>query len=154
MKTLPAITLALCTSAALCAGLAACSNEHREERLRAAGPRPTLARLMAVADASAGARKFRQCAACHSIYEGAADQGGPNLHGIYGAPMGRNSQRFGYTAALRHAGGRWDAKTLNAWIANPQSLVPGTSMQFAGVPDALDRADIIAYLRSQSPNGN
>lgn len=130
--------------------LAGCSDDGHAARLRKAGPNPTLAALLQVADADIGARKFARCAACHRINPGAPDLGGPNLYGVYGQPMGRNSQRFGYSAALRDAGGRWDAPTLDAWIADPARRVPGTTMQFSGVADPLDRADIIAYLRSRS----
>jgi len=130
--------------------LAGCSGDQHEERLRKAGPRPTLAALLKVADAEIGERKFAQCAACHRISPGAPDLGGPNLYGVYGQPMGQNSQRFSYTAALRNAGGKWDAATLDAWIADPRAVVPGTNMQFAGIADPLDRADIIAYLQSRT----
>ena len=71
--------------------LIGCADDRREERLRAAGPRPTLEALLKVADASAGTRKFRQCAGCHTISKGAPDTGGPNLHGIFGQGFGRNS---------------------------------------------------------------
>jgi cytochrome c len=132
--------------------LAGCGDDRREERLKAAGPNPSLEALMKVASAKTGARKFRQCAACHSVLEGAMDRGGPNLFGVFGKKFGTNSTRYGYTAALTHAGGTWDERTLNAWIASPASVVPGTTMQFGGVPDALDRADLIAYLRTQVPD--
>ncbi|HEX7856714.1 MAG TPA: c-type cytochrome [Sphingobium sp.] len=130
--------------------LLGCTDDRHDERLRAAGPEPALEALLTVADAKAGARKFGRCAACHSIAEGAPDLGGPNLFGIYDQPMGQKSQRFGYTAALRNAGGKWDGATLDAWIANPKRVIPGTNMQFTGITDRLDRADIIAYLRTQS----
>lgn len=147
-RTLHTIALAaLCLTGAL----AGCKDDRREERLRAAGPNPSLEKLLKVADANIGASKFSQCAACHRTTPGSPDLGGPNLYGVYGQPMGQTSQRFGYTAALRNAGGVWDAPTLDRWMVNPQAVVPATAMQFAGVPDALDRADIIAYLRSQSP---
>lgn len=132
--------------------LAGCGgNDRHDERLRAAGPKPSLDALLKVADAKIGERKFGQCFACHRISPGAPDLGGPNLYGVYGQPMGQNSQRFSYTAALREAGGHWDDKTLDAWIANPRAVVPGTNMQFSGVADRLDRADIIAYLKGQRP---
>jgi len=131
--------------------LTSCSGDQHDERLRKAGPRPTLTALLKVADAEIGERKFAQCTACHRIGPGAPDLGGPNLYGVYGRPMGQNSQRFSYTAALRNAGGKWNAATLDAWIADPKAVVPGTNMQFAGIADPLDRADIIAYLRSQVP---
>ncbi len=130
--------------------LPACGDSSHEERLRKAGPNPSLDALLAVADPEIGARKFAVCTACHRINPGAPDLGGPNLYGVYGQPMGRNSERFSYTAALRDAGGKWDAPTLNAWIADPRKVVPGTNMQFSGIADPLDRADIIAYLKSRS----
>lgn len=140
---------------AMALGLAAlatggCSDDSHDARLRAAGPHPSLGALLKVADVAAGRSKFRQCAACHGINEGGPDLGGPNLFGIAGKPMGQASRTFGYTAALRSAGGMWDDATLDAWIENPRALVPGTIMTFSGVPDPLDRADIIAYLKSQS----
>lgn len=142
--------------AAICAPLAGCGYDDRhDDRLRAAGPHPSLEALLKVADADAGGHKFAQCAACHSIIEGASDRDGPNLFGVYGKAMGQNRARFGYTAALASAGetaGRhWDAATLDAWMVNPAAVVPGTKMVFPGVPEPLDRADIIAYLRSQAP---
>ena len=130
--------------------LSACGDDRREERLRAAGPDPSLDALLKVADADAGARKFGVCAGCHKASKGAPDFGGPNLYGIVGRRMGQNSSRFGYSAALVEKAGRWDAATLDAWIANPRQVVPGTNMQFMGVGDPLDRADIIAFLERQS----
>lgn len=133
------------------AGLAGCSDDRREERLRAAGPDPELADLLRVADAGAGKRKFGRCSACHTIGAGGQNLAGPNLAGIYGKGFAQGNPRFGYTAALLSAGeqgGRWDAATLDAWLAGPQRVVPGTSMRFGGIADPLDRADIIAFLQA------
>ncbi|WP_395337506.1 c-type cytochrome [Novosphingobium sp. BL-8H] len=132
--------------------LAGCGDDHHDDRLRQAGPHPALADLMKVASADAGARKFRQCAACHSIMEGAMDRGGPNLFGVFGTKFATNRARYSYTAALAKAGGKWDERALDVWMTDPQAFVPGTTMQFRGVPDALDRADLIAYLRTQQPS--
>lgn len=140
----PALALIALALLAGCGG-----NDRHDERLRAAGPNPSLDALLKVADAKIGERKFGQCFACHRISPGAPDLGGPNLYGVYGRPMGQNSARFSYTAALREAGGTWDAATLDAWIADPRAVVPGTNMQFGGVRDPLDRADLIAYLKSK-----
>ena len=66
-----------------------------------------------------------------------------------GKPVGQNSARFGYTAALQQVGGRWTPDRMDAWLANPQRFAPGTSMGFPALADPLDRADIIAYLAAQ-----
>lgn len=140
---------ALAWCAALLA-VAGCSDAGREERRARAGAGASPERLMAVADAAAGARAFRQCAQCHTVRAGAPDLAGPNLHGVYGRAVAQGSARFGYTGALRSAGGRWDAATLDRWLADPRAAVPGTSMAFAGIRDPLERADVIAFLRAES----
>ncbi len=57
---------------------------------------------------------------------------------------------YRYSYEMRTSGIVWDEETLDALIANPQEVVPGTNMYFRGLPDASDRADIIAYLKQQS----
>ena len=42
----------------------------------------------------------------------------------------------------------WDAKTLDDYIANPQGAIPGNVMPFSGIPDAKQRADLVAFLLS------
>ena len=50
------------------------------------------------------------------------------------------------TPAMRRASITWDAKTLETFIADPQSVVPANRMPYAGLTDAAARADLIAYL--------
>jgi cytochrome c len=129
--------------------LSACRDSTRDDRLRAAGPNPSFEALMKVADAQIGAKKFMRCAGCHQIEKSGHDLGGPNLYGIFNQPTAQSSTRFGFTAAVRDSGLIWDAPTLDKWIKNPKAVIPATSMQFGGVPDALDRADIIAFIRTK-----
>jgi len=129
--------------------LAACSDDEREARRRSAGPEPTLAGLLRVAEPAVGERLFGQCAACHTIGHGAPNRAGPNLYGVVGRPVAA-SPSFGYTSALRSIGGAWTPERLDLWLAAPAKLAPGTSMTFGGLRDPLDRADMIAYLQSQS----
>ena len=42
----------------------------------------------------------------------------------------------------------WDEKTIDAYITDPQKVVPGNLMPFSGLPKAEDRAAVIAYLKS------
>ncbi|KTT71633.1 c-type cytochrome [Sphingomonas sanguinis] len=132
-----------------CLALGGCGDDGRAERLKAAGPNPSLDALMRVADADAGARTFGQCLACHTIGNGELDRAGPNLHGIMGKPVAGGSVRFGYTAALMKVGGRWDRATMNRWLTSPQRFAPGTKMTFLSLPDPLARADVIAYLERE-----
>lgn len=140
--------------------LAACSDgtfgrqdrAAHDARLKRAGPNPSPGALRRVASADAGRRLFGVCAACHTIGAGAPDLAGPNLHGVMGrAIAGRPG--FGYSYALQQLSGRWDAARMDAWLAAPRRLVPGTSMAYPGLPDALDRADMIAYLETQGEAG-
>ncbi|WP_076073243.1 c-type cytochrome [Sphingomonas montana] len=104
---------------------------------------------LAAADAGNGARIFRRCAACHTVGANGGDTDGPNLHGVVGQPIARRRPRFAYTASLAAVGGTWTPTRLDAWLANPRAVAPGTSMAFAGLPDPQDRADVIAYLRTR-----
>jgi cytochrome c len=73
----------------------------------------------------------------------------PATRSAGGSPIGGNSPRYGYRAALQDVGGDWTRERMDAWLANPQRFAPGTSMRFPGVGDPLVRADLIAYLETQ-----
>ncbi|MGF3027234.1 c-type cytochrome [Methylobacterium aquaticum] len=136
----------------LCGALlvSACADDDGGERRRALGDRPTLEAAMRVADSRRGGRLFGRCAACHTIGPGAGDRNGPNLFAVMNKPMASNSPRYGYTAALRALGGTWTPEAMDRWLADPMTVAPGTRMRFEGLADPLDRADVIAYLHSQS----
>ena len=112
---------------------------------------PTLAELLAQASAEKGRKIFGKCAACHTIAEGAGNRIGPNLHGIVGAPIAHRSD-FAYSDALKNHGGTWTYEMLDHWIRNPREAIPGNKMAFAGLKRAKDRADLIAFLRANTPN--
>ena len=94
----------------------------------------------------------RQCASCHSFNEGGRDGVGPNLYGIVGAKHA-HADGFNYSAALRGMADKpWTYEELNAWIHNPRAYAAGNRMSYAGLANTAQRADLIAYLRSISPN--
>lgn len=95
-------------------------------------------------------KSFGQCSRCHTGTADGKNRIGPALYDIYNAPAGKVGG-FKYSAALIESGLRWDAKTLDAWIANPRALVPGNKMKFGGEKDPVKRAEIIAWLKA---NGN
>ncbi|MBR0679927.1 cytochrome c family protein [Roseomonas eburnea] len=94
----------------------------------------------------------RQCASCHTFNEGGANRVGPNLFGIVGTKHA-HADGFNYSGAIRGMAEKtWTYEELNAWIASPRTYAPGNRMSFAGMSNAQQRADLIAYLRSISPN--
>ena len=94
----------------------------------------------------------RQCGACHTFNEGGRSGVGPNLYGIIGQPHG-HLDGFNYSAAMKGKHGEaWDYEKINTFIAGPAKAIPGTRMTFAGLRQAGQRADVIAFLKSISPN--
>jgi cytochrome c len=98
-------------------------------------------------DADMGKRLYIFCQACHSINAGGMNKVGPNLHGIWGKASAQ-AGGFVYSESMADSGLVWDAATLDAWIQRPSELVPGTTMVFAGIQDAQQRADLLAYLKA------
>jgi cytochrome c len=109
----------------------------------------SLGEALAAADPEKGAAVFDTCRPCHSIDKGGATIIGPNLWGVVGRPVA-HVDGYDYSEALRAFGGTWDVDRLDAFLANPQKLVPGSRMAFAGVPAVADRANLIAYLNQNS----
>jgi cytochrome c len=97
-----------------------------------------------------GKKVFMRCIACHSVTPSAAAKMGPNLAGVVGRKSG-SAAGFKYSAAMQKAKLKWDDATLDRWLTKPSAVVPGTSMAFAGVPSATDRAALIAYMRKPVP---
>eukprot|EP00667_Euglena_gracilis_P030599 EG_transcript_42596 len=54
---------------------------------------------------------------------------------------------FGYSQANRDARVVWDDENLHRFLENPRKFMPGNKMAFAGMKNARDRADIIAYIK-------
>ena len=48
---------------------------------------------------------------------------------------------------MKRSGITWTPQTLDTFIADPQATVPANRMPYAGMADAGDRADLIAYLQ-------
>jgi cytochrome c len=46
--------------------------------------------------------------------------------------------------------GRWSDATLDAFLADPQSFAPGTTMAIEPVTDRDERRELIRYLRTLS----
>lgn len=101
------------------------------------------------ADLENGRRVFARCRSCHTVTEGGPNMTGPNLYGVFGRPAG-SQPRFNYSTAVKTAGFTWDAEHLDHWLENPRTFLRGTKMTFAGIPDATDRRDVIAFLKVET----
>jgi len=99
-------------------------------------------------DAARGEARFQDCAACHRL-EAGANNVGPSLHGIFSRKAGEIAD-FRYSPAIKRSDIVWTPETLDTFITDPQALVPANRMPYAGMANASDRADLIAYLSKAS----
>ena len=106
---------------------------------------------LATASPERGQKVFRVCRACHTIDAGAAHTVGPNLWAVIGRAVASADGFDRYTPAMTSFGGVWSPERLDRYLRHPTAEVEGTAMFFPGVPDAGDRADLIAWLNVNSP---
>lgn len=93
-------------------------------------------------DAARGKALYEsRCVACHSAD---AHRVGPAHRGVLGRKAG-GAAGYEYSAALQASGLRWNVRTLDAWLADPERVIPGQKMGYS-VETAQDRADLIAFL--------
>jgi cytochrome c len=108
-----------------------------------------IAELLPKASAEGGQDTFRKCSACHTGNKGGKNGTGPNLYGIVGRKVAAVGE-FNYTPAMKTKGGEWGFEQLAVYLHDPKGVVPNTSMNFDGVKDNSELADLIAYLRTLS----
>jgi cytochrome c len=93
-----------------------------------------------------GAALFKQqCATCHTTNLSDPVRQGPPLVKIVGRPAGK-VDGFHYSAGFARADFVWDDARLDAWLTNPQEIIPGAVMAYRqSKPET--RAAIIGYLK-------
>lgn len=100
-------------------------------------------------DLENGRRAFARCRSCHTITPGGPNMTGPNLYGVFGRQAGSQAS-YNYSPAMKRADFAWTAEQLDHWLQNPRGFLPGNKMTFAGLPDATDRRDVIAFLKVET----
>ena len=101
---------------------------------------------LALGDAKAGEDVYSRCLGCHAVEY---NRTGPKHCGVIGRRAG-SVPGYDYSPAMKNSGIVWNERTLDRFLADPPQTVPGTTMTYAGVPEAKDRADLIAYLKQQT----
>jgi cytochrome c len=106
-----------------------------------------LAQAMETGDSVRGAALYQnRCSGCHMPDE---DRIGPRHRGVVGRKAG-SVAGYDYSDALSRSTIVWTNLSLDAWLADPEALIPGQRMA-VNVGDPQDRADLIAYLTSLKP---
>ena len=111
------------------------------------------ATAFAQGDATKGKAAFAKCGICHQVGPGAKTLVGPELNGVVGRKAASVADYSMYSAGMKKLGEQgfvWDEQNLDKWITDPKAMIPDSpmSLAFPGIPDAGERADIIAYLKT------
>ena len=109
----------------------------------------------AAGDADKGKAAFAKCSICHQAGLGAKPFVGPELNGIVGRDAASVANYTMYSAGMKKLGDSglvWTEENIDKWITDPKAMIPDSTMAlaFQGIPDANERADIIAYLKTFS----
>lgn len=103
---------------------------------------------MALPEAAApdGAKLFKnQCATCHTVHASDPKRQGPTLEGVFGRKAGAVAD-FHYSPGFAKADWAWDEAHLDAWLTNPQAVIPGAIMPYRQAK-AETRKAIIDHLK-------
>jgi cytochrome c len=87
----------------------------------------------------------QQCATCHTTNLSDPPRQGPSLFGIIGRRVG-STEGFHYSADFAKADFVWDEARLDAWMTNPQAMIPSAVMPYRQSKPEI-RAAIIGYLK-------
>ena len=107
----------------------------------------SIVRLLSTASIKISARV---CMACHTFTKGGTSKMGPNLYGIVGSKIA-GKPGYNFSPAMEEMNGKtWSFERLDKFLENPEAVIPGSKMPFAGIRNERERANIIAWLRTLS----
>lgn len=102
---------------------------------------------LATASVGDGEKVFRKCKACHLVEKDAGHRSGPNLWNVVGRDKG-SMDGYSYSKALAEKDGDWTVEALAGFMLAPKEYVEGTKMNYRGLKDPTDTANLIAYLKT------
>ena len=100
----------------------------------------------AAEDMERGAKAYQACVACHSLEPGRHFTA-PSLANLFDRKAGTAPGFQRYSDALKGSSVVWNEKTLDAWLRDPATFIPGNEMTFPGIKDEKVRRDLITYLK-------
>ena len=100
-------------------------------------------------DVAHGKQVAARCQQCHDLTKGGPNLIGPNLWDVVNRARATHPG-YDYSPAMAAKHDPWTYANLFTYLKQPQMMVPGTKMTFAGIPSDKDRTDLIAYLRTLS----
>jgi cytochrome c len=106
----------------------------------------------AAQDIQAGANSFKKCLPCHAVGENARNKFGPQLNGLDGRRMGSLAD-YRYSDRYKNSEVVWDETFFSAYIRDPNSMVPGSKMNFLGIKNEQEVRHLWAYLSSFNADG-
>ena len=107
--------------------------------------------LLINASLEQGEKLYKKCGTCHNYKKNSSSKIGPNLWDIINRPKG-NVEGFAYSSSLLEFGGKWTYEELAKFLYKPKNYINGTKMNFAGLKNVNDRANLIFWLRQNSDN--
>lgn len=101
-----------------------------------------------------GERQFmRKCSICHATTPGPSRKAGPTLHNVFGRPAG-TVPGYPYSETLSNSDIIWTETTIDALFdEGPDHYIPGSKMPMQVIAAPSDRADMIAWLKTASKEG-
>ena len=111
----------------------------------------TISSLLTNASIDKGEKIYKKCGSCHNYKKDSSNKVGPSLWNIINRPKA-NLEGFPYSKALAESEGVWNFEELAAFLYKPKDYIIGTKMNFAGLKNVEDRANLVIFLREQSDN--
>ena len=107
--------------------------------------------LLTKASLEKGEKLYKKCGTCHNYQKNSTSKIGPNLWNIINRPKG-SVAGFAYSSSIIEFGGKWTYEELSRFLYKPKDYINGTKMNFSGLKNVEDRANLIFWLRQHSDN--